>query len=201
MSPGPPLQGGTLWLTGLSGAGKSTLTQALLVALQISTEPTGRWPMVLDGDEVRADMNRDLGFGEADRREHVRRCGALARMLAAQGHVVLVSLISPYRDQREAIAQAHRHDGSGWCEVHVNTPLALCEQADPKGLYRRARAGLLRDVVGLDVPYEPPLQALCVSPYTLPLSDCVEAIISAWARESGHCLGRRDSTPAEPKCS
>lgn len=200
--------GSTIWLTGLSGAGKSTLANALLAPLRDCASPAGRWPVVLDGDEVRAGMNRDLGFGEADRREHVRRCGALALMLAAQGHLVLVSLISPYRDQREAIAGAHRQGGFGWVEVHVATPLALCEQSDPKGIYRRARAGLLQEVVGLDAPYEPPLQAVRVSPHTQALSVCVDTVIGAWAAEleaagpgpgTGQRSGLRESTPAGPK--
>lgn len=113
--------------------------------------------MLLDGDDLRRGLNADLGFGEKDRAENVRRVGEVARLLASGGLVSIVSLISPYRADRERVRVRHEDDGLTFVEVFVDTPLAVCAERDPKGLYRRAMARELREFTGVDSPYEQPL--------------------------------------------
>lgn len=144
--------GFTIWLTGLSGSGKSTIahrTEALLVL-------SGRAAYVLDGDNLRHGLNADLGFGAADRTENVRRVGEVARLLADAGLVALVPVISPFAADRARVRAAHAAAGIPFVEVHVATPLAVCEARDPKGLYVRARAGEITGFTGIDNPYEAP---------------------------------------------
>ena len=142
-----------VWLTGLSGAGKSTI--ANLVAQELTAR--GHRACVLDGDDVRRGLTKDLGFTAADRAENVRRVAEVARLMVDAGLTVLVALISPFRAGRER-ARALFADGEFY-EVFVDTPLAVAEQRDPKGLYAKARAGALRDFTGLDSPYEAPERA------------------------------------------
>lgn len=138
------------WLTGLSGAGKSSIANAVDRALTQS----GRHTMVLDGDNLRLGLSRNLGFSAADRAENIRRAAEAARLMAEAGIVVIVSLISPYREER---AVARRITGDiPFLEVFIDTPLRICEERDPKGLYSRARAGLILDFTGVSAPYEPP---------------------------------------------
>ncbi|HEY9556001.1 MAG TPA: adenylyl-sulfate kinase [Acidimicrobiales bacterium] len=147
-----PSRGATAWLTGLSGSGKSTVAAAcerLLVA-------SGRPAYVLDGDNLRLGLNGDLGFSEEDRTENVRRVAHVARLMADAGVVVLVPLISPYRSGRDEARAIHAEARLPFVEVYVDTPLELCEQRDPKGLYKLARAGQIQHFTGLDAPYEPP---------------------------------------------
>jgi bifunctional enzyme CysN/CysC len=145
-------QPAVLWFTGLSGAGKSTianLVEQRLVEL-------GRHTYLLDGDNVRHGLNRDLGFTQQDRVENVRRVTEVAALMADAGLIVLVAMISPFRAER---AQAReRLAASGFLEVFIDTPLAVAESRDVKGLYARARAGELRNFTGVDSPYEPPLE-------------------------------------------
>ncbi len=144
--------GCTIWLTGLSGSGKSTIAhraEELLVA-------SGRAAYVLDGDNVRHGLNADLGFSPGERAESVRRVGEVARLMADAGLVVLVALISPYRADRDRVRRRHEEAGLRFLEVFVATPLEVCEARDPKGLYRRARAGELPGFTGIDAPYEEP---------------------------------------------
>lgn len=141
-----------IWLTGLSGAGKSTIANLLERALYAQ----GRHTYVLDGDNVRHGLNRDLGFTPADRVENVRRVAEVARLMADAGLIVVVSLISPYRQERRmarALVAAGKID---FLEVFVDTPLAVAEERDPKGLYAKARRGELANFTGIDAPYEPP---------------------------------------------
>jgi adenylyl-sulfate kinase len=145
--------GATVWLTGLSGSGKSTLADA--VAQRLLDD--GRPSYVLDGDNLRHGLNADLGFTAADRAENVRRVGEVARLMADAGLVVLAPVISPYRADRDRVRAAHESAGLRFVEVFVDTPLELCEQRDPKGLYAKARAGELTGMTGIDDPYEPPL--------------------------------------------
>jgi len=144
--------GATIWLTGLSGSGKSTLANAVAARLL----ELGRAGYVLDGDNVRHGLNADLGFSAADRAENVRRVGEVARLMADAGLVALVPVISPYRADRDRVRAAHDAAGLGFVEVFVDTPLALCEQRDPKGLYAKARAGEITGFTGIDDPYEAP---------------------------------------------
>jgi bifunctional enzyme CysN/CysC len=144
--------GATLWFTGLPGAGKSTMAAAVEERLIAA----GQSAFLLDGDNLRHGLNGDLGFDETARRENVRRTSHVARLLAESGTIALVSLVSPYRADREAAASLHAADELDFLEIFVNAPLELCEQRDPKGLYARARAGELSGLTGVGAPYEAP---------------------------------------------
>lgn len=144
--------GMTVWLTGLSGSGKSTIADA--VASALTSE--GRANYVLDGDNVRHGLNADLGFSAEDRSENVRRVGEVAKLMADAGLVVLVPVIAPYAADRAAVRKAHDSAGLPYLEVFVDAPLAVCEERDPKGLYKRARAGEITGMTGIDDPYEVP---------------------------------------------
>lgn len=140
-----------LWLTGLSGAGKSTLAAALHEQLRHAGQPVA----VLDGDAVRGGLCRGLGFSPEDRRENIRRVAEVAKLMREAGLVVICALISPLREDR---AMARDIVGAEhFREVHVATPLAVCEERDPKGLYRHARAQALPQFTGISAPYEEPL--------------------------------------------
>jgi bifunctional enzyme CysN/CysC len=141
--------GGVLWMTGLSGAGKSTLAMQAERCLF----DAGYGVYVLDGDNLRSGVNADLGFSVADRRENIRRAGEIAALFADAGLIVLAAFISPYVSDR---IRARRATGACFHEVFVRASLATCEHRDPKGLYRRARAGDLADFTGVSAPYEPP---------------------------------------------
>lgn len=145
--------GATIWFTGLPAAGKSTIASA--VECQLVGE--GRPAFMLDGDNLRHGLNGDLGFGEEARTENVRRTAHVARLLAESGTIAIVGLVSPYARDREEAASLHAAVDLPFIEVFVDTPLALCEQRDPKGLYARARAGNLAGMTGVDAPYEPPV--------------------------------------------
>jgi adenylylsulfate kinase len=144
--------GATVWMTGLSGSGKSTIARALEKVLL----EDGRLCYVLDGDNVRHGLNDDLGFSRADRNENVRRLGEVAKLMCDAGVVAIVPAISPYRTGRHAVRAAHEESGLGFVEVYVDTPLEVCEQRDPKGLYKLARAGEIEEFTGVSDPYEAP---------------------------------------------
>jgi bifunctional enzyme CysN/CysC len=141
--------GAIFWLTGLSGAGKSTLASGAEARLF----EAGYATYVLDGDDLRRGISADLGFSAADRQENIRRAGQIAALLADAGLLVFVAMISPFSADRDA---ARRAGASGFREVFVKASLAACEQRDPRGLYRRARAGEIRDFTGVSSPYEEP---------------------------------------------
>ncbi len=143
-------RGATLWLTGLSGSGKSTLAGRLDAKLHAR----GCVTYVLDGDNVRHGLNRDLGFAPEERKENIRRIGEVAKLFTDAGVIVLTAFISPYRDDR-AQARALLPEGD-FIEVHVDADLDTCESRDPKGLYKKARAGEIRGFTGIDAPYEAP---------------------------------------------
>jgi bifunctional enzyme CysN/CysC len=145
-------QGLTVWLTGLSGSGKSSVA----VELERRLVASGRPAYLLDGDNLRHGLNADLGFGAADRAENVRRVGEVARLLADAGVVAVVSLVSPYRSDRDRVRAGHDEAGLPFVEVFVDTPLAVCEARDPKGMYAKARAGEITGFTGVDDPYEAP---------------------------------------------
>jgi adenylyl-sulfate kinase len=142
---------GTVWFTGLSGSGKSTLAFAVERALV----GRGMAAYVLDGDNVRHGLNRDLGFSPADRTENIRRIGEVCHLMHDAGLIVLTAFISPYRADRRAVRDLH--PPGGFHEVHVATPLAVCEARDVKGLYAKARAGDIPEFSGISAPYEPPV--------------------------------------------
>jgi len=142
--------GAVVWLTGLPGSGKSTVA----MALERRLFDLGWQAYTLDGDNVRRGLNADLGFSHKDRHENIRRIGEVAALFAEAGTICITAFISPYREDRSrarsAAGQQH------FFEVHVNSGLATCERRDPKGHYRKARAGLLKDFTGVDAPYEVP---------------------------------------------
>lgn len=142
-------RGVTVWFTGLSGAGKSTIAQAL--AEKLKSEGYGL--EILDGDIVRTNLTKGLGFSREDRDENIRRIGFVAHLLTRNGTIVLVSAISPYREVREEV----RDRIGDFLEVYVSAPLDVCEERDVKGLYKRARAGEIKGFTGIDDPYEAPL--------------------------------------------
>lgn len=142
--------GKVVWFTGLSGAGKSTLANAL----ESELHRRGLRTYLLDGDNIRHGLNRDLGFTDADRAENIRRVAEVARLMMDAGLVVIAALISPFRREREMARALIGPDR--FVEVHVNTPLAVCEQRDVKGLYAKARAGQLPHMTGVSSPYEVP---------------------------------------------
>jgi bifunctional enzyme CysN/CysC len=139
-----------LWLTGLPAAGKSTIANALEKRLFAA----GRHTYLLDGDDVRLGLNKDLGFTEADRIENIRRISEVARLLVDAGLIVIVSFISPYRAQRDHARSLF--ESGEFLEIFVDAPLEECERRDPKGLYAKARRGELTNFTGIDSPYEPP---------------------------------------------
>ena len=147
-------KGATLWFTGLSGSGKSTIAFTLEHALV----SRGRLAYVLDGDNIRHGLNKNLGFSAADREENIRRIGEVAKLFADAGVLTMTSFISPYRKDREIVRALHAEAKLPFVEVHVATPIETCEQRDPKGLYKKARAGQLKGFTGIDDPYEAPTQ-------------------------------------------
>jgi bifunctional enzyme CysN/CysC len=145
-------EGATIWLTGLSGSGKSTVA----VEVERRLVEAGRAAYLLDGDNLRHGLNADLGFSGHDRAENVRRVGEVAKLFADAGLIAVVSLVSPYRADRNKVRSAHDAAGLRFIEVFVDTPLDICESRDPKGLYAKARAGEIRNFTGIDDPYEAP---------------------------------------------
>lgn len=164
-------KGATVWLTGLSGSGKSTVA----VALEQALLRDGLHAFRLDGDNLRHGLNVDLGFSASDRQENIRRVSEVACLFAQSGTVVITSLISPYAKDRDACRTLHHKAGLRFFEVFVSTPLSVCESRDPKGLYKKARAGELKGFTGIDDPYEAPIQPeLVLDTATTPLLTCVE---------------------------
>ncbi len=146
-------QGSTIWCTGLSGSGKSTVS----VALERALFKMGKLSYRLDGDNVRLGINKNLGFSEADRKENIRRIGEVAKLFSDAGTISLSSFISPYRADRDEVRALHEAAGLPFVEVFVDCSLEVAEQRDPKGLYKKARAGEIKNFTGIDDPYEPPL--------------------------------------------
>jgi adenylylsulfate kinase len=147
-------RGATLWFTGLSASGKSTIAFTLEHALV----QRGHLAYVLDGDNIRHGLNKNLGFSAADREENIRRIGEVARLFADCGVLTMTSFISPYRADRDKVRALHVESQLPFVEIHIATPIATCEQRDPKGLYKKARAGQLKNFTGIDDPYEEPLR-------------------------------------------
>lgn len=145
-------KGATLWFTGLSGSGKSTVA----VALEKELIARGRLAYRLDGDNVRMGINKNLGFSAEDRKENIRRIGEVAKLFVDAGVIVLSSFISPYRADRDSVRALHDEAGVDFIEVFVDCALEEAERRDPKGLYKKARAGEIKNFTGIDDPYEAP---------------------------------------------
>jgi bifunctional enzyme CysN/CysC len=168
-----------LWFTGLSGAGKSSVANALEQALF----QRGHHSYLLDGDNVRHGLNRDLGFTDEDRVENIRRIGEVARLMADSGLVVLTAFISPFRSDRAMVRELM--EPGEFVEIHVQASLETCEQRDPKGLYAKARAGAIRHFTGIDSPYEPPEQPeIVVDTEQLSIEEGVDLILDYLKRRS-----------------
>ncbi|VEU19681.1 DEKNAAC100845 [Brettanomyces naardenensis] len=145
--------GATIWLTGLSASGKSTVACSLETYLL----KKGIQAYRLDGDNVRFGLNKDLGFSEKDRNENIRRISEVTKLFADACVISLTSFISPYRKDREEARRLHEEAGLPFIEIYVDVPLEVAEQRDPKGLYKKARQGIIKNFTGIDDPYEPPI--------------------------------------------
>jgi adenylylsulfate kinase len=146
------VSGATVWLTGLPSAGKTTIATAVAGRLR----DAGQRVEVLDGDEIRTFLSAGLGFSRADRDTNVQRIGFVAEVLASHGVTVLVPVIAPYTESREAVRKRHQAQGTGYLEVHIATPVEVCSERDVKGLYAKQAAGELTGLTGVDDPYEAP---------------------------------------------
>ena len=173
-------RGATLWFTGLSGSGKSTLSHRVEKKLA----DRGAVTYVLDGDNVRHGLNGDLGFAPEDRKENIRRIGEVAKLFTDAGILVLTAFISPYRADRAAVRE--RMGAGDFVEVYVSTPLEVCEQRDPKGLYKKARAGEITGFTGIGAPYEAPESPeLDVDTAEADLDACADKVI-AYLEQAGY---------------
>ena len=167
-------KGATIWFTGLSGSGKSTVA----VALETALHRLGHLAYRLDGDNIRLGINKNLGFTAEDRAENIRRIGEIAKLFVDAGVIVLSSFISPYRADREVVRKLHAASDLDFIEVHVDVPLAEAEKRDPKGLYKKARAGEIKNFTGISDPYEAPEAPELVLPtHELSLEQEVEAVL------------------------
>ena len=165
-------KGAILWFTGLSGSGKSTLANAVEGALY----EKGFQTYVLDGDNVRHGLNKDLGFSPEDRHENIRRIGEVAHLFADAGSIAMTAFISPYVADRTMVRQMS--SANRFIEIYCHSSLEVCEQRDPKGLYKKARAGEIKQFTGIDAPYEaPPQPELTIETGTQSLEDCAEEVV------------------------
>ena len=166
-------KGVTVWLTGLSGSGKSTIA----VAAEEALVSRGRLAYVLDGDNIRHGLNKNLGFSPEDRTENIRRIGEVAKLFTDAGLVVFTSFISPYRADRDLVRSIH--DADRFVEVHVNASVDTCESRDVKGLYKKARAGEIKEFTGISAPYEAPLTPeLTIDTNGEPVEKSVEQLVT-----------------------
>jgi bifunctional enzyme CysN/CysC len=166
--------GKVIWFTGLSGSGKSTIANALEKELHAQ----GKRTYILDGDNVRQGLNKDLGFTDADRIENIRRVAEVAKLMMDAGLIVMTAFISPFRAERDMARQLIGEEN--FIEVFVDTPLAVCEQRDPKGLYKKARAGQLPNLTGIGSPYEPPVRPeILIQPNADALDVTVQQLLKA----------------------
>jgi adenylylsulfate kinase len=167
-------KGGTLWFTGLSASGKSTIACALEQVLV----NRGIHCYRLDGDNIRHGLNKNLGFSAEDRAENIRRIGEVAKLFSDSGTIALTSFISPYAADRNQVRAMHDKEGVAFLEVFVDAPIEVCEQRDPKGLYKKARAGEIKGFTGIDDPYEAPAKPeLVLKPETMSVDDSVRACL------------------------
>lgn len=168
-------KGVTLWFTGLSGSGKSTVA----VALEHALIRRGRICYRLDGDNIRLGINKNLGFSAEDRTENIRRISEIAKLFVDTGVIALTSFISPYRADRDAARALHEAAGMTFIEIHVDCPLEEAERRDPKGLYKKARAGEIKNFTGISDPYETPEKPdLVLKTAEMSLEDEVQALLT-----------------------
>ena len=161
-----------IWLTGLSGSGKSTIANELTNILHNQ----GKLVYILDGDNVRMGLNKDLGFLDDDRKENIRRIAEVAKLLSDAGVIVITAFISPFREERENAKEII--GGDNFIEVYVEASLDICENRDPKGLYKKARAGQIKMFTGIDSPYEEPINPnLKIETHLYDTNMCVEKIL------------------------
>ncbi|KAF8502318.1 adenylylsulfate kinase [Russula emetica] len=178
-------RGVTIWLTGLSASGKSTIACALEQHLLHLHKFTYR----LDGDNVRFGLNKDLGFDEKSRNENIRRIGEVSRLFTDAACITVTAFISPYRADRDLARQIHEEAGLNFIEVFIDAPLEVVEQRDPKGLYKKARAGEIREFTGISAPYEPPLNAeLHIKTAECEVKEAVQ-MIADYLLEKGYITG------------
>jgi adenylylsulfate kinase len=180
-------RGATVWLTGLSAAGKSTLANATARTLH----ELGVRTYVLDGDNVRHGLNVDLGFSPEDRQENIRRIGEVCKLLTDAGSVNFAAFISPYREDRDRARELQPDD---FIEVHVDCTLEVCEARDPKGIYQKARDGLIKDFTGVNAPYEVPERPeVYLNTSTMSIEACIETLIAALIDRGfiGHSVASR----------
>jgi adenylylsulfate kinase len=166
-------KGSVIWFTGLSGSGKSTLA----LAVESTLHQRGHLTSVLDGDNIRHGLNKNLGFSPEDREENIRRIGEVAKLFADTGIIAMTAFISPYcadRDNARALLDEGR-----FMEVLVDCPLEVCEERDPKGLYKKARAGEIREFTGISAPYEAPINPeLVVNTGNQTLAECTKSVVA-----------------------
>ncbi|WP_339678392.1 adenylyl-sulfate kinase [uncultured Zhongshania sp.] len=168
-------KGATLWFTGLSGSGKSTVAVALEKALM----EKGHLCYRLDGDNIRLGINKNLGFSAEDRTENIRRIGEISKLFVDTGVIVLSSFVSPYRADRDIVRELHDAGDMDFLEIFVDVPLDVAEQRDPKGLYKKARAGEIKNFTGISDPYEAPLKAeLVLNSHEQSLEEEVEILLA-----------------------
>jgi len=184
----------TLWLTGLSASGKSTLAYALERRLM----DAGRACYVLDGDNIRHGLSRNLGFSHEDRTENIRRVAEVARLMNDAGLIVVTAFISPYREDRRLAQQIIGPDR--FFEIHVSTPLVTCEARDPKGMYRRARAGEIKGFTGVGAPYEPPdSPAMAIDTSARTIEACAREVLAELTDRLAISTSLRSSPQADHK--
>lgn len=160
-----------IWFTGLSGSGKSTIAHKLEGALY----EMGCRTIVLDGDNIRHGLNKNLGFSPEDRKENIRRIGEVAKLFVDAGVIAMTAFISPYREDRD---QAREIAGEDFIEVYVKAPVAICEERDPKGLYKKARAGEIKEFTGVSAPYEEPDKAeIVLDTSESNVEECVDMVL------------------------
>lgn len=169
-------KGLTVWLTGLSGSGKTTIA----LELEQKLFHQGLISYVLDGDNIRHGLSSDLSFSNRDRKENIRRVGETCCLFADSGLITIASFISPYKEDRKLVRTLHEKQELPFFEIFVNTPIEICEEKDIKGLYKKARAGKIKEFTGINSPYETPNNPdLILSPYNKDAKDCCDEIIEA----------------------
>lgn len=165
-------KGVVLWFTGLSGSGKSTVASSLEKRLH----DMGKLTYTLDGDNVRHGLNSDLGFSDEDRVENIRRIGEISKLFVDAGMITIATFVSPFREDRQKVRELL---GKDFVEIYIDCPIEVCEKRDPKGIYKKARAGEIKHFTGIDSPYESPINPeIVVSTHLNTLDECVDKLVA-----------------------